>query len=306
MSHRMPLRVSDEVRDAIASARPVVALESTILSHGLPRPDNLALGRRLESIVRSGGAIPATIAVIDGALVVGASDEEIVRLATEPEVAKVSRRDLPIVIARRGIGATTVSATMIGATRAGISVFATGGIGGVHRGFEASMDVSADLPELARENVCVVCAGAKSILDLPRTMELLETLGVPVLGWQTRELPAFFSRESGLSLDHRVESAAEVAAILHAKWDLGLAGGALVAVPPPIVSALPSSEIDALVTAAVEDARVRGVRGKALTPHLLARLREETAGRSLVANVALVSENARVATEIACALALPR
>ncbi|MBN8612084.1 MAG: pseudouridine-5'-phosphate glycosidase [Deltaproteobacteria bacterium] len=296
------LRIADEVRDAIAARRPVVALESTILSHGLPRPDNLAVGRRLESIVRAGGAVPATVAVIDGALVVGASDDEIVRLASEPDVVKVSRRDLPIVIARRALGATTVSATMIGAARAGIAVFATGGIGGVHRGFETSLDVSADLAELGRENVCVVCAGAKSILDLPRTMEVLETLGVPVLGWQTRELPAFFARESGLSLDHRVEGAAEVATILRAKWSLGLAGGVLVAVPPPIVSALPSLEIDALVTAAVEEAHQRGIRGKELTPYLLTRLREATEGRSLVANVALVSENTRIATQIACAL----
>jgi pseudouridine-5'-phosphate glycosidase len=192
---------------------------------------------------------------------------------------------------------------MIGAARAGIAVFATGGIGGVHRGFEASLDVSADLAELGRENVCVVCAGAKSILDLPRTMEVLETLGVPVLGWQTRELPAFFARESGLGLDHRVEDAAEVASILRTKWSLGLSGGVLVAVPPPIVSALPSLEIDALVTAAVEEARMRGIRGKELTPYLLARLREATEGRSLVANVALVSENTRIATEIACAFA---
>lgn len=297
------LRIADEVRDAIAAGRPVVALESTILSHGLPRPDNLAVGRRLESIVRAGGAVPATVAVIDGSLVVGASDDEIVRLATEPDVVKVSRRDLPFVIARRALGATTVSATMIGATRAGIAVFATGGIGGVHRGFETSMDVSADLAELGREDVCVVCAGAKSILDLPRTMEVLETLGVPVLGWQTRELPAFFARESGLSLDHRVEGAAEVATILRTKWSLGLTGGVLVAVPPPIVSALPSLEIDALVTAAVEEAHQRGIRGKELTPYLLTRLREATEGRSLVANVALVSENTRIATEIACALA---
>ena len=297
------LRIADEVRDAIAAGRPVVALESTILSHGLPRPDNLAVGRRLESIVRAGGAVPATVAVIDGSLVVGASDDEIVRLATEPDVVKVSRRDLPFVIARRALGATTVSATMIGATRAGIAVFATGGIGGVHRGFETSMDVSADLAELGRENVCVVCAGAKSILDLPRTMEVLETLGVPVLGWQTRELPAFFARESGLSLDHRVEGAAEVATILRTKWSLGLTGGVLVAVPPPIVSALPSLEIDALVTAAVEEAHQRGIRSKELTPYLLTRLREATEGRSLVANVALVSENTRIATEIACALA---
>jgi pseudouridine-5'-phosphate glycosidase len=298
-----PIRLSEEVRDAVAAGRAVVALESTIVSHGLPRPENLEVARSLEATVRAGGAVPATIGVIDGALVVGLSDEEIVRLATESGVAKVSRRDLPIVIARRGLGATTVSVTVIGAARAGISIFATGGIGGVHRGFEQTLDVSADLPELAREDVCVVCAGAKSILDLPRTLELLETLGVPVLGWRTSELPAFFSRTSGLSLDHRVEDASEVAAILRAKWSLGLRGGALLAVPPPVEHALPSSEIDALIERAVDDARSHGVRGKALTPHLLGALRRETAGRSLTTYVALVLENARVATDVAQALA---
>lgn len=298
-----PLRIAEEVRDALASGRAVVALESTIVSHGLPRPENLEVARSLEATVRAGGAVPATIGVVDRALVVGLSDAELVRLASESGVAKVSRRDLPLVIARGGLGATTVSATVIGAARAGISVFATGGIGGVHRGFEQTLDVSADLPELAREDVCVVCAGAKSILDLPRTMELLETLGVPVLGWRTSELPAFFSRTSGLSLDHRVEEASEVAAILRAKWSLGLRGGALLAVPPPAEHALPSSEIDALIARAVDDARAQGVRGKALTPHLLSALRRETAGRSLATNVALVLENARVATEVARALA---
>jgi pseudouridine-5'-phosphate glycosidase len=298
-----PVRVSEEVRVAIAEGRAVVALESTIVSHGLPRPENLEVARSLERAVRAGGAVPATIGVVAGALVVGLSDAELVRLATESGVAKVSRRDLPIVIARRGLGATTVSATVIGAARAGISVFATGGIGGVHRGFEETLDVSADLPELAREDVCVVCAGAKSILDLPRTMELLETLGVPVLGWRTSELPAFFSRTSGLSLDQRVEDAREVAAILTAKWSLGLRGGVLLAVPPPAESALPAQEIDTLIDRAVDDARAAGVRGKALTPHLLSALRRETAGRSLTTNVALVHENARVATEVARALA---
>ncbi|MBX7193466.1 MAG: pseudouridine-5'-phosphate glycosidase [Sandaracinaceae bacterium] len=299
----MSVRVADEVREALATGRAVVALESTIVAHGLPRPENLEVARRLEATVRGAGAVPATVGVIDGALVVGLSDAELTRLAESADVAKVSRRDLPIVIARGGLGATTVAATMIGAARAGIATFATGGIGGVHRGFELTLDVSADLPELARESVCVVCAGAKSILDLPRTMELLETLGVPVLGWRTTELPAFFSRTSGLSLDHRVESASEVAAILRAKWSLGLGGGALVAVPPPAESALDPHELEAAIGTAVRDADARGIRGKALTPHLLAALREATHGRSLEANVALVIQNARVATEIARALA---
>jgi pseudouridine-5'-phosphate glycosidase len=297
------LRVSEEVRDALAAGRPVVALESTLVAHGLPRPDNLATAQALEADVRAGGAVPATVAVIDGALAVGLSAAELERLASAPDVAKVSRRDLPFVIARRALGATTVSATMIGAARAGIRVFATGGIGGVHRGFEATLDVSADLGELARTSVCVVSAGAKSILDLPRTLELLETLGVPVLGWRTGELPAFFSKESGLALEQRVESAGEVAAILEAKWSLGLEGGVLVAVPPPDAHALPRAEVEPAIEAAVDAARARGIGGKALTPHLLAAVREATAGRSLAANVALVRRDAAVATEIACAFA---
>lgn len=302
----MTLRIAQEVRDAIAQGHAVVALESTLVSHGLPRPANLEVARALEATVRAAGAVPATIAVIDGALTVGLSDAELVRLAGDPGVVKVSRRDLPVVIARRSLGATTVSATMIGAARAGIHVFATGGIGGVHRGFESTLDVSADLPELARENVCVVCAGAKSILDLPRTMELLETLGVPVLGWRTRELPAFFSRESGLALEHSVEDAEEVAAILDAKWSLGLTGGALVTVPPPAQSAIPASEIESAIANALEGARTAGIHGKALTPHLLAALRDETRGRSLDTNIALVTENVRVASAIARAWAARR
>lgn len=299
----MSLRVAEEVRDALAEGRPVVALESTLVSHGLPRPANLETARALEREVRAGGGVPATVAVLDGALAVGLSETELVRLATEDGVAKVSRRDLPVVIARRGLGATTVSATMIGAARAGIRLFATGGIGGVHRGFELSLDVSADLGELARTSVCVVSAGAKSILDLPRTVELLETLGVPVLGWRTHELPAFFATRSGIALEHRVETAREVAEILAAKWALGLEGGVLVAVPPPGEHALDGPEIDALVETAVDEAHARGIHGKALTPHLLAVVRERTAGRSLTTNVALVTQNARVATEIAVALA---
>lgn len=299
----MTFRIAEEVRDALAERRPVVALESTIVAHGLPRPDNLATARALEADVRAAGAVPATVAVIDGALVVGLSGAELERLANEPVVAKVSRRDLPVALARRTLGATTVSATMIGAARAGIRVFATGGIGGVHRGFDTTMDVSADLGELARTSVCVVCAGAKSILDLPRTLELLETLGVPVLGWRTHELPAFLSRESGLALEHRVESAAEVAAILRAKWDLGLHGGVIVAVPPPAEHALARAEIEPVIEAAIAEAAAAGVTGKALTPHLLAAVRARTAGRSLAANVALARHDATVAAEIAVALA---
>ncbi len=299
------LRLAAEVEDALARGAAVVALESTIIAHGLPRPINLEVARSLERVVRAGGAVPATVAVIDGELVVGLSDHELARLASADDVEKVSRRSLPIALASGRLGATTVSATMIAAARAGIRVFATGGIGGVHRGVEETMDVSADLAELARESVCVVSSGAKSILDLPRTRELLETLGVPVLGFGTSELPAFFARSSGLPVDHRVETAREVAAIARAKWSLELPGGLLVAVPPPSDVALPERELDAWIDEALAQARTLGVRGKALTPHLLASLRDRSGGRTLDANVALVHENVRVATEVARALAEP-
>ncbi len=296
------LSVSEEVRSALAEGRAVVALESTLVAHGLPRPKNLEVARTAESVVRASGAVPATIGVLDGALVVGLSAAQLERLATSDGVRKLSRADLAHAVATRALGATTVSATMIAAHRAGIALFATGGIGGVHRGGEVSMDVSADLVELARTPVCVVAAGAKSILDLPRTLEVLETHGVPVLGYRTDELPAFFCRSSGLALTQRVEGPAEAARVLHAQRALGLAG-VLLAVPPPAESALARSEIDAAIADAVASAARDGIAGKALTPFLLAEIRGRTDGRSLDANVALVLENARVASEVSVALA---
>jgi pseudouridine-5'-phosphate glycosidase len=283
----------------------VVALESTIVAHGMPYPDNLRTGQLLEQTVRD-HAVPATIAVIDGALAVGISAAELERIASEKTVEKVSRRDLPFVIASRALGATTVSATMIGAARAGIAVFATGGIGGVHREVNETFDISADLAELGRTNVCVVCAGAKSILDLPRTLEVLETLGVPVVGWGTNELPAFFTRTSGIALERRVDDAAQMARVLDAKWTLGLEGGVVLAVPPPESAALAQSDIDPVIAAALEKAHALGIRGKATTPFLLREIREATAGKSLATNIALAVQNARVAAEVAVAYAALR
>jgi pseudouridine-5'-phosphate glycosidase len=300
------IRISDEVREALREGRAVVALESTIVAHGMPYPDNLRTGQLLEQTVRDHGAVPATIAVIDGALAVGISAAELERIASEKTVEKVSRRDLPFVIASRALGATTVSATMIGAARAGIAVFATGGIGGVHREVNETFDISADLAELGRTNVCVVCAGAKSILDLPRTLEVLETLGVPVVGWGTNELPAFFTRTSGIALERRVDDAAQMARVLDAKWTLGLEGGVVLAVPPPESAALAQSDIDPVIAAALEKAHALGIRGKATTPFLLREIREATAGKSLATNIALAVQNARVAAEVAVAYAALR
>ena len=259
------LTFSPEVADALADARPVVALESTIIAHGLPRPDNLAVGRALEAVVREHGAVPATIAVLDGVLHVGLDDAGLARVADE-DMPKLSRRDLGLALARGGSGATTVAATMIAAHLAGIRIFATGGIGGVHRGAELSFDVSADLAELARTPVAVVCAGAKAILDLPRTLEILETLGVPVIGYGTDELPAFYTRASGLALTQRADSPDEVAATLAMQARLGLGGGAVIAVPIPAADALDADEVAGWIDAALAEAKARRVTGKAITP----------------------------------------
>jgi len=305
MSERLHeyLSVSSEVTRALGLGQAVVALESTVISHGLPHPANLDLARRVEAVVRAGGAVPATVAVLDGRIRVGLDDEDLQRLATEPGIRKLSRRDLPIALAEGLAGATTVAATMIAADLAGIAVFATGGIGGVHRGAEASFDISADLEELARTSVCVVSAGAKSILDLPKTLEVLETRGVSVLGWRTDRFPAFHSVDSGLAVDHRVEGADQVARILRAKWHLGLDGGVLVANPVPAPAALDGAVVEQAVAQAMTDAAAQGVTGKALTPFLLSRLDVLTGGRSVAANVALLEANAAVAAEIAVAYA---
>ena len=298
------LDFAPEVAAAISSGGPVVALESTIISHGMPYPQNVETALLVEETVRQAGAIPATIAILNGHLKAGLTVEEIRQLGKRgTDVVKCSRRDLPFIVARKQDGATTVAATMIIAAMAGIRVFATGGIGGVHRGVEETMDVSADLDELARSNVAVVCAGIKSVLDIGRTLEYLETKGVPVAGFQTDTLPAFYTRESGFPVDFRVESAAEVAAAIAAKRKMGLDGGMVVAVPIPDEHALESDEIDSVIEEALAEMTRLGITGKETTPFLLGRIAENTGGRSLEANIQLVINNARVAAEIAYELA---
>ncbi|HKY51967.1 MAG TPA: pseudouridine-5'-phosphate glycosidase [Candidatus Limnocylindria bacterium] len=298
----MKLAVRPEVAAALAARRAVVALESTVIAHGLPRPDNLAAARALEDEVRGLGATPATIAIADGQAVVGADDALLTRLAEDPAVAKVSLRDLAPVLARRAIGATTVAATVEVAAIAGIAVLATGGIGGVHRGAERSFDESADLEAIARHPVCVVCAGAKLVLDLALTLERLETLGVPVVGYGTDELPAFYVRSSGLRLPHRVDDALAAARVV--REQLARGSGIVIAVPIAASDALDRREAEAEVARALERAEREGVRGAALTPFLLSQLSDATGGRSLKANVSLLRANARVGAQIALALAL--
>ena len=299
------LAFAPEVAAALAEGRPVVALESTIISHGMPSPRNVQTALAVERTVRDPGATPATIAVIGGRLKVGLSENEINNLGERGQaVIKTSRRDLPFIVARGEDGATTVAATMIIAAMAGIRVFATGGIGGVHRGVEDTLDVSADLDELARTSVAVVCAGVKSVLDIGRTLEYLETKGVPVVGFQTDELPAFYTRASGFSVDYRLDSAAEVAAAMRNKTTLRLDGGMVVANPIPSEHALTNNEIDAVIDEAIAEMNAQGVTGKDTTPFLLARIAERTEGRSLDANIQLVLNNAKLAAEVAAALTL--
>ena len=298
----MFLKIAPEVKDALASGRAVVALESTIISHGMPYPRNLETAREVEAVVRSGGAVPATVAVIDGAFRIGLSADHLEFLAQSDDVLKASRRDLGVAFARKLTAATTVATTMIGAAWAGVQVFATGGTGGVHRGVEQTMDVSADLQELARTPVTVVSAGVKSILDIPRTLEYLETMGVPVLGFGTDDFPAFFTRGSGSNVPHRVDSAVDAAAIMAAHWSSGLGSGLLLANPIPAESAMEPDYINGTIARAVSDAEAHGVSGKDLTPYLLGRIVELTDGKSLEANIALVKNNARVAADVAVAL----
>jgi pseudouridine-5'-phosphate glycosidase len=296
------LAVHPEVAAALAARRAVVALESTVIAHGLPRPQNLAAARALEEEVRGLGSAPATIAIADGQAIVGADEALLTRLAEDPSVAKVSLRDLAPVLARRGLGATTVAATVEIAARAGIAVMATGGIGGVHRGGEMSFDESADLEAIARNAVCVVCAGAKLVLDLALTLERLETLGVPVVGYGTDELPAFYVRSSGLALAHRVDDALAAARVV--REQLARGAGIVIAVPIDAADALDRGEAEAQVNGAIEAAERQGVRGAALTPFLLGRLSDATGGRSFAANLSLLRTNARVAAQIALALAI--
>ncbi|HKV08256.1 MAG TPA: pseudouridine-5'-phosphate glycosidase [Thermoanaerobaculia bacterium] len=294
------LVVHPAVQSALEAGHPIVALESTVISHGLPWPENLEVARGMEAAVRAGGAVPATIAVLSGRVHVGLEDGEIEHLARSSGIWKVSRRDVPVVLAQGRDGATTVAGTVMMAHEAGIRVMATGGIGGVHRG--DFMDVSADLPELARTPVLVVCAGAKAILDLPATLEWLETWGVPVVGYGTDELPAFYSRESGLRLEARVDSPEEAAAIARALWSREGTGGMLLCVPCPEEAAIPVGAVEEAISRAIAEAGTRGLRGKAVTPFLLARVSELTGGRSKAANLALLRNNARVGAEVAAAL----
>jgi pseudouridine-5'-phosphate glycosidase len=297
------LTVTDEVATALDEGRPVVALESTIISHGMPYPQNVAMAIEVEGIVRASGATPATIAVLDGRPRIGLSPDDLELLASHPEVTKVSVRDLPYVVARGVHGATTVASTMRLAALAGIRVFVTGGLGGVHRGAETSFDVSADLTELGRTDVAVVCAGVKSILDIGLTLETLETLGVPVLGYGAEEFPSFYSRESGHRAPMRVDSPADIAGIMRAKWDLGLAGGIVVANPIPAEDEIPADEIGLIIDQALADLDRLGIHGQDATPYLLGRIVELTDGASLVANIALVRSNARLGAAIAGAFA---
>jgi pseudouridine-5'-phosphate glycosidase len=294
----MRAEIDPEVVLALAQARPVVALESTLICHGLPRPRNLELARAVEAAVRAEGAVPATVAVMDGQVRVGLDDASLVRLAAAEGVAKCSPRDLPLVLAQRRLGATTVAGTIRVAAAVGIRVMATGGIGGVHRDGEASLDVSADLFELARSGVAVVCSGAKIILDLPRTLEALESLGVPVVGFGTGDFPAFYARASGLAVP-RVDDLAGLVALLRAQAALGWPSGLVIANPPPEAHALPSAELEAWIAAALAEARGRGIAGAAETPALLAALAERSGGRTVAVNEALVLDNARLAARLA-------
>jgi pseudouridine-5'-phosphate glycosidase len=297
------LDIHPDVAAAVAAGKPVVALESTIISHGMPWPQNAETAKKVEQIIRDNGAVPATIAIIDGRLKAGLSNDEIDTLGKAGlSVTKCSRRDLPFVVAQKQHGATTVAATMIIAAMAGIKVFATGGIGGVHRGAQQTFDVSADLQELAKTDVAVVCAGAKSILDLALTREYLETQGVPVLGYRTDTLPAFYTRESDQTVDYNMPSASDIADFIKAKWEMQLHGGAIIANPIPEEFAMNSNVIDTAINQALEEMDAQGVAGKESTPFLLARVAQLTGGDSLASNIQLVFNNARLATEIAVAL----
>jgi len=296
----MKINFNDEVSGAAHFDTPIVALESTVIAHGLPRPKNLETAHSLENIVREGGATPATIALFGGEIYAGLTENQLENLAASDNVRKISRRDIAIAVAKKETAATTVASTAFIAHAAGINVFATGGIGGVHRG--TAMDVSADLVELSRTPIVVVCSGAKSVLDLAKTREWLETYGITVLGWNCDDFPAFYSRKSGLDVDEKVSSAAEVAKVVAARNDLGLKAAVLVAVPVPAEKEIPSAEVESLLQAAIKEASTAGIRGKAVTPYLLSKLAENSNGRTLAANIALLENNARVAAEIATAL----
>ncbi|MBO5555339.1 MAG: pseudouridine-5'-phosphate glycosidase [Solobacterium sp.] len=293
-------RVNPEVSKALAENRPVIALESTIVSHGMPYPQNVETALNVEKVVREHGGVPATIGIIDGVGVVGMTSEEIEEFGKRGmSIPKVSRRDLPIIRASKSWGATTVATTMIFAAMAGVKFFVTGGIGGVHRGAENTFDISADLEELGRTDVTVICAGAKAILDLPKTLEVLETKGVPVLGFQTSELPAFYTRTSGLKVDYAIRDYEDGARIVRAKHEMGLSGGILITNPIPEKYSIPAEQINAVIEKAIAEMDERGIKGKECTPFLLAKIAEITGGESLASNSQLVYNNAAVGTEIA-------
>ncbi|WDR01514.1 pseudouridine-5'-phosphate glycosidase [Devosia algicola] len=303
MSAKPYLSISADVKKALGEGKPVVALESTIITHGMPYPQNLEMAKKVEAIVRKHGAVPATIAIMDGRFVVGVAGDDLERLALEGgKAAKASRRDVSALLVQGGLAGTTVATTMQIAGLAGIRVFATGGIGGVHRGAEDSFDISADLEEFSRTPVAVVCAGAKSILDIAKTLEVLESKGVPVLGYQSDDFPAFWARQSGYKVDHRFDSAEDIARVIALQIDLGM-GGVLVANPIPEADALDAGEIEARIGEALADAERQGVSRKALTPFLLNRIFELTKGKSLQSNIALVENNAMLGAKIAVALA---
>lgn len=289
----------DEVKEALERGKPVVALESTLISHGFPYPENLEVAGEVEEIIRGCGVVPATIAIIRGKIKVGLTREELEFMVTSKDILKASRRDLAVIAAKGLNGATTVAATMMVAEKAGIKIFATGGIGGVHRGAEKTFDISADLQELSRTPVVVVCSGAKAILDLPLTKEYLETMGVPIIGFGSEELPAFYCRESGLKVDYVVDDEVEAAKIIRAMQDLGLGGGMIIANPVPEEYALPMEYMNKMIEEAVRAVEKEGIKGKKLTPYLLNKIKELTGGKSLKANIELVKDNARVAAKIA-------
>ncbi len=294
--------VSDEVRSALTTGKPIVALESTIISHGMPYPQNHETAVQVENIVRENDAVPATIAVINGIIRIGLNNDELVFLSTEKNIMKASRRDLPVIAAEKLNAATTVSATMICAALAGIRIFATGGIGGVHRNASNTFDISADLTELAQTDVAVVSAGVKSILDIGLTLEYLETLGVPVIGYMTDEFPAFFTRESGFKVNYRLDSPGAVAEVIKAKYKLGLKGGLVIANPVPEQHSFNKMEIDQAIEKALKKADEKGIKGKDVTPFLLSEIKSITGGESLRSNIELVKNNAKLAAEIACFL----
>ena len=295
------LSVTSEVQEAVAQGKPVVALESTILSHGMPYPENLEFSHKVQDVIRGEGALPATTAILGGKLKIGLGDDELEVMCRAENVGKVSRRDVAIYLATGMTGATTVATTMMLAQRAGIRFFATGGIGGVHRGAETTMDISADLQELANTRVGVVCAGAKSLLDIGLTLEYLETMGVPVIGLDTDDFPAFYCRRSGFGVDYNAKDPTTVAKIMKAKWDLGLKGGAVIANPIPAQFELDFDEMEKVIQKALAQAKKEGVRGKATTPYLLSFIKEFTGGGSLDANLELAYHNARMAARIAAA-----